>query len=104
VSEDPDTACARCGRTFPAEQLDNSGWCAACRETVVRRATLAARAAVVVVAVALILILFAIFRASPQFLVLWIVLVLGACFVLFNVVRRVTFEVFRARSVGKKER
>jgi hypothetical protein len=104
VSEDPETACARCDRTVPTERLDGSGWCAECRETMVRRATLAARAAVVVVAVALILVLFALLRASPQFLVLWIVLVLGACFVLFNVVRRVTFELFRARSVGRKER
>jgi hypothetical protein len=70
----------------------------------IHRATLVARAAVVVVAVALILLLFSLLRASPQFLVLWIVLVLGACFVLFNVVRRVTFELFRARSVGRKER
>lgn len=104
MSESSDTPCARCGRSFPAEQLDASGWCAECRETVIRRATLAARAAVVVLAVVLILVLFAVLRASPQFLVLWIVLVLGVCFVLFNVVRRVTFEIFRARSVAKKER
>jgi hypothetical protein len=103
VSDDPDTACARCGRTFPAGKLDNSGWCAECRETIVRRATLAARAAVVVLAV-LLIVVFAVIRASPQLLILWIVLVLGACFVLFNVVRRVTFEIFRARGAAKRER
>lgn len=101
MSEDPGTACARCGRSFAAEKLDNSGWCAECREMMVRRATFAARAAVVVVAVVLILVLFALFRASPKFLTLWLVLVLGACFVLFNVVRRVTFEIFRARGAAK---
>jgi hypothetical protein len=104
VNEDHDAACARCGRAFPAGELDASGWCAACRETMIRRATLAARAAVVVLAVLLILVFFAFLRATPQLLVLWIVLVLGACFVLFNVVRRVTFEAFRARSVAKRER
>ena len=70
----------------------------------IRRATLVARAAVVVLAVVLIVVFFGVIRASPQLLILWIVLVLGACFVLFNVVRRVTFEAFRARRAAKRER
>jgi hypothetical protein len=100
VSDTPDeVACKRCGRLTPASEVDDSGWCAECRAAVIHRATIAAHAAVVATAVGLIIVLFALVRASPQFLVLWLVLVAGACFVLFKLVRRVAFEWYRARAL-----
>lgn len=103
MSETPaEVACKRCGRSSPAGEVDDSGWCAECRAKVIRRATLAAHVAVVATAVGLIVILFALVRASPQFLVLWLVLVAGACFVLFKLVRRVAFEWYRARALREE--
>jgi hypothetical protein len=96
-----DSTCARCGGTFPADELDATGWCAGCRARVIRRATLVAIVAVFALAVGLILF-FSYLRASPQFLVLWTVLGAGVCFVLFKLVRRVAFEAFLARTVANR--
>ena len=98
-----EVACARCGRDTPADKADSSGLCEACRAKIVRRATIAAHTVVALTAAGIIFVLFFLIRADPQFLLLWLVLVAGACFVLFGVVRRVVFEWFRARIIAKRE-
>ena len=96
-----DSTCARCGGTFPADELDASGWCAQCRAKVIRRSTVVAAVAVLALAVGLVFF-YSYLRASPQFLVLWTVLGAGACFVLFKLVRRVVFEAYLARAVANR--
>lgn len=99
-----EVACARCGDASSPETVDSSGWCDACRHKVIRRATIAAGAAVAITAILLVVVLGVLVRVSPQFLVVWVVLVAGACFVLFKLVRRVAFEWYRARAASSGRR
>ncbi len=98
----PTPACGNCGRTGPAAKLDAEGWCAACREQVVRRATWWARGAAV--AAALLAGWWVAAVLTPQRLLIgWLVLVGVVYFFVYSLVRRVAFELIRSRGVPSAE-
>lgn len=94
----PPTACSRCGREPGEGKLDSRGWCAECREEVVRRATLPAYGVAGVVAAAYLGVMAWAGGFASTFVVF--LLALGAIlgFVAFKVARRVAFDLVRARS------
>lgn len=94
----PHPPCRECGREIEGK-LDPHGWCAECRRRVVRRATPLAVAAAVAVAA---LYLAGLGRlgalASTNFLIFWLVLGALLAFGTYKVVRRIAFDVIRARA------
>jgi hypothetical protein len=98
-----ETPCRNCERPRATARLDAFGWCEKCRAVVIRRATLAART---VAALGLALGAYWVFASvepSPPFLILWILLLIAIYTVLYKVVQRVAFEVFRSRGVPPPE-
>jgi hypothetical protein len=98
-TEEPAFTCRNCGRLRTGEKPDNAGWCAACRAEVVRRATVPAWVATLVVAALLMLALWWAGAFYSRFVVMWLALAALAAFGAFKVARRVAFEIVRARGV-----
>ncbi|HEX8903248.1 MAG TPA: hypothetical protein VF771_00240 [Longimicrobiaceae bacterium] len=91
--------CRNCGHHVTGEAADRHGWCKACRDVVVRRASwLAVLPALVVAALyAWMLDYFGLW--SSTFLIVFLALGLGLTYVAFKVARRVFFDVVRNRGV-----
>ncbi len=96
-------SCRNCGIEFPADELDANGWCASCRQVVVRRATLVARIAGAVVAVIIAVRIFFYVVPSERFFVFWLALIALAYYLVYKITRRVAFEVIRGRGVPPAE-
>lgn len=90
-------SCRSCGRDFPEEQLDRQRWCRGCREEVIRRATVWARATAVLVAVGLGIWIALSLQGPSRFIALWVALLVGVYLFVLKLVRRIAFEVIRAR-------
>lgn len=92
-------ACGNCHREFPAPSLDRSGWCTACRHEVVRRATLIARILAGVGGVLTGIWVVMVAEPGSRFVLMWLILVGAVYYILYKLVRRVSFEVIQSRGV-----
>lgn len=92
-------ACANCRRDVPASSLDPSGWCAACRREVVRRATVVAHVVGGLGGLLAGLWVVMVVKPGPRFVLIWLILVAAIYFILYKLARRVSFEVVRSRGV-----
>ena len=70
---------------------------------VIRRATLAGWVVAAVVALLAAVLVFALLRPGPRFLIVWLLLIAGAAGLAFKVTQRVAFEVVRSRGVPPPE-
>jgi DNA-directed RNA polymerase subunit RPC12/RpoP len=91
--------CRNCGREFPATKLDRRLWCPDCRREVIRRATLAGRAAGMIAALGLAYYVFSLVGTSPRFMMAYLIMILAAYFFLYKLTQRVAFEIIRSRGV-----
>ncbi|HEX5727223.1 MAG TPA: hypothetical protein VFX98_17230 [Longimicrobiaceae bacterium] len=91
--------CRNCGRRYEDEEADRHGWCAACRQLLVRRATTWAWGPAAVVAAAFVAVLAATGGFYSRFLVGYLAVGALLAWGVFKVARRVFFDVFRARGV-----
>ena len=98
-----DYECANCGRLYPGSKLDRRLWCPLCRKEVIRRATLIARAAAMITALALAAWIFTMVGTSPRFLVVYLIMVVAAYFFIYKLSQRVAFEIVRSRGVPPPE-
>lgn len=92
-------ACARCGRTVSKAEQDDAGWCAACRDELVTRASRWAYAAAAAAVVLVATLVFALVDPT-RFLIFWLLLLGIVVFLAFKVARRVAFEMLRTRGGG----
>jgi len=99
---EPPARCRNCGRVRAAGTLDSAGWCVACRATLLRRATLWSVLAGLAAAI-LIATLVGLLVHPTQFVVGWIALVVIAYWIVAKFVRRVAFDLIRARGVPPPE-
>jgi hypothetical protein len=95
--------CRNCGREFPAGELDELRWCPQCRGLVLPRAARWARGIAIAVTLALVLWISLTIGPTTRFLVAWGAMVVATYFVVHRIVRRVAFEVIRARGVSSPE-
>ena len=101
TSESP---CRNCGRPFLRDDLDRQRWCADCRARVVGRATIVGRIAGLLASVGTIVGIAMIVEPSPRFLMAWAVLVAAVYYIVYLLVRRMSFEIIRSRGVpGPKD-
>ena len=91
--------CRNCGREWPPAQLDRRFWCPDCRAVVVRRSATIARFTALAVALGLTFWIYTLVGSTPQFLLVYIVMVVLAYFFVRRLTQRVAFELIRARGV-----
>jgi hypothetical protein len=92
--------CARCNRGFGADEPTMDGWCASCRQGLIRGATWRAWIPAVVVAVLYgWLLVWSGLIESPA-LVFFLALGAVLAFAAYKVGRRVFFDVLRGRATG----
>lgn len=96
-------SCRNCGRERPADDLDASDWCAACRQVVIDRSTLVARIVGVIAAVITGAVIFIYVVPSERFFVFWLVLVVLIGYIAYKFTRRIAFEIIRDRGVPPGE-
>ncbi|CAN5819623.1 hypothetical protein BH23GEM3_BH23GEM3_10800 [soil metagenome] len=96
------STCRNCGRTWAEDELDDQRWCASCRQVVIHRASLWARGVALLSALLAGLWVAFVIGPSTRFLIVWMV-ILAAIYVLVSkIVKRVAFEIIRARGVPTK--
>lgn len=91
--------CANCGRELPEGHTDPAGWCAECRQEVVRRATIIAHALAGVSSIAMALWVISVLNPGPRFVLLWLMLTGAIYYLVYKLARRVSFEVIQTRGV-----
>ncbi len=95
--EEPGFVCRNC--RLPREgKADRYGWCAACRQVLVRRTILPAGVATFVVAAGLLALQTWLGVFGSRFMMGWLALAGIVSFGAWKVARRVAFEVMQARS------
>ena len=100
MAEEPPADCRNCGKAFPeGETPDYHGWCAACRQALVDRATRWAWIPTIAVAVPYLALLAWTGLFESDLLVLWLALGALLAFAAFKVGRRVAFDVVRSRGM-----
>lgn len=95
----PEVECRNCGREVSRLDVDRQLWCSECRGVVVRRATIWARVAAVLVTFGVVVWVATGVLTSQRFLVLWMLLVAAMYLLVYKIVRRVAFEIIRSRGV-----
>jgi hypothetical protein len=91
--------CRNCRREFSRLEVDRQGWCESCRNVVVRRATVWARIAAVLVTMSVMVWIATGVLTSQRFLVLWMLLLAAMYLLIYKIVRRIAFELIRSRGV-----
>jgi hypothetical protein len=91
-------SCRNCGRETREGRLDSLRWCQRCREIVIRKAGRWARVVALLTAI-LTAVAIAFRIGTPNFLVLWAVLLVAVYAFVFLLARRIAFEIIRARGV-----
>ena len=91
--------CRNCGREWLPSELDRRFWCPDCRAVVVRRSALIARVTALTVALGLTFWIYTLVGSRPQFMMIYIVMVVLAYFFVRRLTQRVAFEIIRARGV-----
>jgi hypothetical protein len=99
--EDRSNACVRCGRTVRAGDADTEGWCQACRQDLIRRATRWSVPPPLVVGVLYGWLLYWTGLLESAALVFFLALGGVFVFVTYKVSRRVFFDLLRGRATGE---
>ena len=98
AADEPLRRCAVCGTEAEEGALDDAGWCAACRETLVRRSGRWALLPAAVVALLYAWLVVWVKLMQSPLMIFWVALGLVLAFVAYKVGRRVAFDVLRDRA------